>query len=110
MKIYEEQKIRIRRNNTVTDYCTISNGVKQGGVLSPVLFSLYLNYLVSQFRHLGIGCYMNGLFAGVFIYADGTTQLEPSRTSLVLILEKYESFSLTHDILFKASKTQYIFL
>ena len=42
MKIYEEQQMRIRWNNSVSDYFTISNGVKQGGVLSPVLFSIYL--------------------------------------------------------------------
>ena len=34
MQIYEGQNMRIRWNNTVTDYFTISNGVKQGGVLS----------------------------------------------------------------------------
>ena len=38
MKIYEEQKMRIRWNNAVTDYFTISNSVKQGGILSPILF------------------------------------------------------------------------
>ena len=64
MKIYEEQQMRIRWNDSVSDYFTISNGVKQGGVLSPVLFSLYLY----QLRLLCIGCYMNGLFPGVYIY------------------------------------------
>ena len=42
MKIYEEQQMRIRWNNSVSDYFTIRNGVKHGGVLSPVLFSIYL--------------------------------------------------------------------
>ena len=46
MKIYEEQNMRIRWNNTVTDCFTISNGVKQGGVLSAILFSLYLDQLI----------------------------------------------------------------
>ena len=62
----------------VSDYFTISNGVKQGVVLSPVLFSIYLD----QLRHLGMGCYMNGLFTGVFMYADNITLLAPSRASL----------------------------
>ena len=67
MKIYEELNMRIRWNNAVTDYLTISNGVKQGGVLSPILFSLYLDQLISRLRHIGMGCHMNGLFTGVFI-------------------------------------------
>ena len=87
MNIYEEQQMRIRWNNSVSDYFTISNGVKQGGLLSPVLFSIYLDQLIVQLRHLGMGCYMNGLFTGVFIYADDITLLAPSRASMVLILE-----------------------
>ena len=56
MKFFEEQKILIRWNNAVTDYFTISNGIKQGGVFSPVLFSLYLGHVISQLRHIGMGC------------------------------------------------------
>ena len=48
MKIYEEQQMRIRWNNSVSDYFTISNVVKQDGVLSPVLFSIYLDQLIVQ--------------------------------------------------------------
>ena len=107
LKIYEEQQMRIRWNNSVPDYFTTSNGVKQGGVLSPVLFSIYLDQLIVQLRHLGMGCYMNGLFTGVFIYADDITLLAPSRASMVLMLENCESFALTHDLLFNASKTKY---
>ena len=108
MKIYEEQQMRIRWHNSISDYFTISNGVKQGGVLFPVLFSIYLDQLIAQLRHLGMGCYMNGLFTEVFIYADDITLLAPSRASMVLMLEKCESFALTHDILFNASKTKYM--
>ena len=45
MRIYEEQEMCIRRNNAVIDYFTISNGVKQGSAMFPVLFSLYLDQL-----------------------------------------------------------------
>ena len=101
--------MRIRWNNTVTDYFTISNGVKQGGVLSPILFSLHLDQLISRLRHIGMGCHINGLFTGVFIYADDIMLLTPSRASLALMLEQCESFSRTHDILFNTSKTKYMF-
>ena len=30
-------------NSHVSDYFSISNGVKQGGVISPVMFNLYLH-------------------------------------------------------------------
>ena len=47
---------------------------------------------------------MNGIFTGVFIYADDITLLSPSRASLALMLEQCDSFSRTHDILFNALK------
>ena len=100
--------MRIRWNNSVSDYFTISNGVKQGGVLSPVLFSIHLYQFIAQLRYLGMGFHMNGLFTGVFIYADDITLLAPSRASMTLILEKGESFALTHNILCNASKTKYM--
>ena len=49
--------MHIRWNSAVIDYFIISDGVKQGGVLCHVWFSLYLDQLM-------YGCYMNGLFTG----------------------------------------------
>ena len=43
-----------------------------------------------------MGCYMTGLFTGVFIYADDITLLAPSRASMVRMLEKCEGYALTH--------------
>ena len=51
---------------------------------------------------------MNGLITVVFIYAEDITLLSPSGASMVLMLEKCESFALTHDMLFNASKTKYM--
>ena len=62
MQIYEDKKMRIRWNNALTDYFTVSNCVKQGGVLSTILFSLYLDQLISRLRHIGMGCHMNCFF------------------------------------------------
>ena len=59
----------------------VTNGVKQGGVLSPRLFNVYLNELLSKLRESGLGCHMNGQFVGTFIYADDITMLAPSHSS-----------------------------
>ena len=70
--------MRVRWNSTFSDLLSVSNGVKQGGVLSPILFSLYLDILLVELRELRIGCHMNGLFTGEFIYADGINIIVPS--------------------------------
>ena len=46
---------------------SISNGVKQGSVFSPLLFSTYIDNLVSKLKQLGLGCHA-GLSSADDIY------------------------------------------
>ena len=55
-----------------------SNGVKQGGVLSSMLFSLYIDPLLHKLKQSGVGCHINGNFMGVLSYADDITRICPS--------------------------------
>ena len=48
MNMYINQTIQVRWNNTLSNVCGLSNGVKQGGCLSPTLFSLYINNLINM--------------------------------------------------------------
>ena len=42
---YTSQTFVIRWNNMLSDPFTVSNGVRQGSILSPTLFSIYLESL-----------------------------------------------------------------
>ena len=44
--------------------------VRQGGVLSPFLFAVYLDGLLEELSESDVGCYWGHLFAGAFCYAD----------------------------------------
>ena len=110
MVLYKEQNIRVRWNSTFSELFSVSNGVKQGGVQLPILFSLYLDKILVELRELGIGCHMNGLFTGAFIYADDITIIAPSCYALYSMLNVCEEYALSHDILFNSLKTKYMFL
>ena len=50
-------------------------GLNRGGVLSPVLFTVYLDNLLKTLKQRNIGCKIGNSYLGVFGYADDLTQL-----------------------------------
>ena len=103
---YMTQKMRVQWSGRASDYFEISNGVSQGGVLSPVLFTIYLDSLLESLHASGRGCYREDHFSGALCYADDLTILAPSPDVLRKILTICEEFAQTHGIRFNASKTQ----
>ena len=54
--------------------------VRQGGVLSPILFSVYVDNILRNLNNLG--CHMFGICMGSFLYADDLVLLAPSVEAL----------------------------
>jgi len=44
----------------MSDYFNVLNGVKQGGVISPILLCIYIDDLLVILSQLGVGCYIAG--------------------------------------------------
>ena len=39
-------------------FLNVTNGVKQGGVISPIMFTLYIDQLLLRLKKSGIGCHI----------------------------------------------------
>ena len=87
----------------------VSNGVRQGGVLSPILFTVYFDELLTRLSKLGIGCHCDSIYAGSFGYADDIALLAPSPSAMRRLLKECELFANTTGLTFNASKTQLIY-
>ncbi len=53
--IYNDVSCCVRINGVKTDFFDVSTGLKQGCLLSPLLFNLFLNDLSQEIRNCGRG-------------------------------------------------------
>ena len=67
MNMYINQQIQVKWNSTMSMKSSISNGVKQGGCLSPNLFIVYFDKLIEILRKCNIGCRYGNHYMGVYI-------------------------------------------
>ena len=88
---------------------SISNGVKQGGCLSPTLFSIYLNELIDVLRFSNIGCRYGYHYMSVSYYTDDIGLLSPTLSGLKEMLKLCEDYALRPKFIFNASKSQLIY-
>jgi len=67
--MYKDQRMCIRWDGSFSDRFRISNGVQQGGVLSLIMFTIYVYDLLEDLSKLGIGCYWDSPLCWLCMYA-----------------------------------------
>ena len=104
--MYSNQLCHVKWGDETSASFSISNGVKQGGVISPLLFSLYIDELFLLLKQSGLGCHVGLTYAGAFGYADDIALVAPSLSSLKQMISICEEFAKCHSIVFNPSKTK----
>ena len=107
--MYSNQQCHVKWGDAASDSFGISNGVKQGGVISPLLFSLYIDELFLLLKESGMGCHVELTYAGAFGYADDIALVAPSLSSLKQMIQICEQFAVSHSITFNPSKTKLLY-
>ena len=114
--VYEEQRAWVRWGDARSRSFGILNGTRQGSVLSPALFSVYMDDLLMRLRRAGLGCHLGGVFCGVVGYADDLLLLAPSRSAMESMLKICEDYAGENNLEFSTdpdpvkSKSKCIFM
>ena len=84
--IYSNQLVKVRYDDFFSDEWLICNGVRQGGVLSGLLFNIYIDDVLNKITNLKIGCRLGISASNIIAYADDMVVLAPSPSSLQILI------------------------
>ncbi len=80
--MYIRQQSRTLWEGQYSNYFSSENGVRQGGVASPVMFTVYMDELILELKRSGIGYHIDHKYYGSLGYADDFKLLCPNIKSL----------------------------
>ena len=107
--MYRRQKVRTAWGGHLSESFNVVNGVRQGGVLSPVLFAVYIDVLLNRLEEAGFGCYVGHEFMGALGSADDVSLLAPTLYALQKMIDICELYGIEYDVLYNAKKTVCMF-
>ena len=84
--MYNNQKVNIGFKESKSAEWKVKNGVRQGGITSPLLFSFYINNVLQELKKLKVGCRLDIYNFNVLAYADDLVLLSPSAEGLQTLL------------------------
>ena len=82
----------------------------RGSILSPTLFSIYLDSLSVKLSASGVGCTFNSKNFNHLVYADDTVLLAPSPKALQSLINICVSFANNHGLVYNEQKTKFMCL
>ena len=107
-RFYNLSQICVNFNGCKSDYFRITEGVKQGGILSPYLFNFYINDLIKDTVDLNLGANICNINVSIVAYCDDIAIMSPLASHAQQILDKIFQFSLEWKIEFNAKKSSYL--
>ena len=103
---YLQQKATVRYENEPSEEITIKRGVQQVCILSPCLFKIYTEYLITEALEDRKGIHINGQHITNIRYADETIILAESEQQVQHMIDKLDATCKQYGMAMNAKKTK----
>lgn len=94
--LYTDSKEHIRWNGQDSRSYSITQGVKQGSLISPHLYKLYINDLLISAKHSGLGVEIGSIYIGCPSCADDVTLLSNNANQVQPLLDLAKQYADLH--------------
>ena len=98
--VYVNQNANVRWNGEVSTEFPMTNGCRQGAVLSAIAYCFYCEELFVLLKQRRTGCWVMGNYHGIFGYSDDNWLLAPSLAALQDMLRTCEEYASSHNLKF----------
>lgn len=109
--LYYDQKVIVRVEDRTYEEIEIRSGIRQGCILSPILFNLYSKSIMNKaLDDQSKGIKINGITINNLRYADDTVLLAETLEDLQAIINKIVEVSEEYELTLNTNKTKYMLI